>query len=178
MSPWPGKCLAHAATPAARKPRTKATPWRATSAGSAPNERTPMTGLAGLLLTSTHGARSSVMPASAIIAPMALATAEVSRDVVDLSERGVAREAAPHRHLQPRDVAALLVGGHDWLAPASRRLAVRSATRAPSTMLLPNRQTPPSPPSSRRRSHRGATGPRNEAEEAAVDDGVEVHVSP
>ena len=137
-----------------------------------------MTGLAGLLLTSTHGARSSVMPASAIIAPMAPATAEVTATSSICPERGVAREAAPDRHLQPGDVAALLVGGHDRLAPglAQARGQVRhpravddvasEQADAAEPALEPSQEPP--------RCHR----PAERGEEAAVDDGVEVHVSP
>ena len=92
VSPWPGKCLAHAATPAACKPPDEGRAVaRRRAAGSAPNERTPMTGLAGLLLTSTHGARSSVIPAAASIRADGAATAVGERDVVDGAERGVAR---------------------------------------------------------------------------------------
>ncbi len=36
VSPWPGKCLTQAATPASASPCTAATPWRATRSGSAP----------------------------------------------------------------------------------------------------------------------------------------------
>ncbi|PSK61312.1 hypothetical protein B0E53_06787 [Micromonospora sp. MH33] len=56
VSPCPGKCLAQAATPPACRPRTQAAVCRATRAGSAPNERTPITGFAGFELTSASGA--------------------------------------------------------------------------------------------------------------------------
>ena len=64
VAPWPGKCFAQAATPPACRPSTNAATWRATSAGSEPNERTPITGLSGFVLTSATGARSCVMPAA------------------------------------------------------------------------------------------------------------------
>ena len=63
VSPWPGKCLAQAATPAPCSPRTNAATCRATSAGSAPNERMPITGFCGFVLTSATGARSTSTPA-------------------------------------------------------------------------------------------------------------------
>ena len=62
VSPWPGKCFAQAATPVDCSPSTQATACAATTAGSSPKLRTPMTGLSGEELTSTSGARSSPMP--------------------------------------------------------------------------------------------------------------------
>ncbi|GAA3419819.1 hypothetical protein GCM10018952_60680 [Streptosporangium vulgare] len=56
VSPWPGKCLAQAATPAPWSPEIQAAVCRETSSGSAPKERTPITGLTGLALTSATGA--------------------------------------------------------------------------------------------------------------------------
>lgn len=56
VSPWPGKCLAVAATPVPRYPFTCAATSRATARGSAPKDRTPMTGLAGSTFTSATGA--------------------------------------------------------------------------------------------------------------------------
>ncbi len=52
VSPWPGKCLAQAATPADCNPLIQAAVRRATRPGSAPKERSPITGLSGLELTS------------------------------------------------------------------------------------------------------------------------------
>ena len=78
VSPWPGKCLTQAATPAPWRPLTKATVCSATRSGSAPKERTPITGLAGLLLTSASGARSRSTPARARTAPIEAATDRVS----------------------------------------------------------------------------------------------------
>lgn len=55
VSPCPGKCLAHAATPERWYPVTSAATSSATASGSAPKDRTPITGLAGLTFTSATG---------------------------------------------------------------------------------------------------------------------------
>ena len=49
-------------TPAARRPSAQASPRSPTATGSEPKERLPMTGLSGLLLTSTTGAKSMSTP--------------------------------------------------------------------------------------------------------------------
>ena len=77
VSPWPGKCFTHAATPADCRPSTHAAVWAATAPGSDPNDRTPMTGLEALLLTSASGARSRSTPARASSRPIARATERV-----------------------------------------------------------------------------------------------------
>ena len=77
VAPCPGKCLAHAATPASCSPDVNAATCRATSAGSAPNDRTPMTGLSGSLLTSAHGARSRSIPEASSTVPSARPTPRV-----------------------------------------------------------------------------------------------------
>lgn len=56
VSPWPGKCLAVEAIPLLWYPFTCAATMAATDCGSEPKERTPITGLAGLTLTSASGA--------------------------------------------------------------------------------------------------------------------------
>ena len=75
--PCPGKCFAHAATPAACRPRTAAAACRATRSGSAPNDRMPMTGLSAAVFTSTDGARFTLMPRAARSWPSARCTAAV-----------------------------------------------------------------------------------------------------
>ena len=78
MLPCPGKCFAHAATPAACRPRTAAAACRATRSGSEPNDLIPMTGLSAAVFTSTDGARFTLMPRAARSWPSARYTAAVS----------------------------------------------------------------------------------------------------
>ena len=70
VSPWPGKCLIVAATPVSCTPRTNAALKRATAFGSSPNDRTLITGLAGLLFTSTAGANATWIPIARDSSPM------------------------------------------------------------------------------------------------------------
>ena len=77
VSPWPGKCLAQAATPTLCRPSTKAATWRATTCGSEPNERTPTIALAGSTSTSATGARSRSIPTAASSPPIAAPTRRV-----------------------------------------------------------------------------------------------------
>lgn len=64
VSPWPGKCLRQASTPASPSPSTAARTQAAAVCGSAENARLPMTGLSGLVFTSATGAKSSAKPKS------------------------------------------------------------------------------------------------------------------
>ena len=64
VSPCPGKCLATGNTPPAMEPFMKRMAFCDTSSGSSPNERMPITGLAGLLLMSTTGAKLTWTPSS------------------------------------------------------------------------------------------------------------------
>ncbi len=81
VSPWPGKCLAVDSMPPPRRPSMKAAPRRETSSGSSPKERRLITGLAGLLLTSTTGAKAQWMP-----------TARPSRAVTSPRKRAASAE--------------------------------------------------------------------------------------
>ena len=67
--PCPGKCLSAVAMPAASRPLMKAVTYSAAVCGSSENERTPMIGLAGLLLTSETGAKSILKPSALISSP-------------------------------------------------------------------------------------------------------------
>lgn len=62
VSPWPGKCLAQAATPPACSPSTHARTWRATACGSVPKLRVAITGWSGSELMSATGRRGSSSP--------------------------------------------------------------------------------------------------------------------
>ncbi len=75
--PWPGKCLAVAATPADCRPSTAAAACRDTRSGSAPNDRVPMAGFSASSSTSTHGARSTLIPSWARSVPIARCTCSV-----------------------------------------------------------------------------------------------------
>ncbi len=129
-------------------PRTKAAPCRATSAGSAPNERTPITGLAGSLLTSTHGARSRSMPAAASSAPIDAATASVQRRVVDGPERGVARVRAAGAHSRRVTSPPSSSSGHHRVLRAVERSSVVRAGQLPAVERRCRRTgtRPPRPP--------------------------------
>jgi len=73
VSPCPGKCFAVASMPKSCRPRTSAATMRPTWAGSSPNARVLMIGLAGLLFTSATGANASwtptARPSSAVMRP-------------------------------------------------------------------------------------------------------------
>ncbi len=62
VSPCPGKCFPVAMPPLSWIPRTNMAPMEETAAGSSPNARTLMTGLSGLLLTSSTGANGTWIP--------------------------------------------------------------------------------------------------------------------
>ena len=70
VSPCPGKCLAVAATPVSCSARIHAAPCRATTSGSSLKLRTPITGLSGLELMSTLGAKFTLTPAWRSCAPI------------------------------------------------------------------------------------------------------------
>ncbi|MBT9154868.1 MAG: hypothetical protein DDT39_01554 [Firmicutes bacterium] len=69
--PWPGKCLPTASTPASASPLAAIAPSWPTRRGSSPNERTPITGLRGLSLTSSTGAKFVLMPQATSSLPSA-----------------------------------------------------------------------------------------------------------
>ena len=106
--PSPGKCFAPAAMPELRRPRTCAAASRATAAGSLPNERMPMCGLAGLSARSHTGAYDDVHAhreqLEAGRPPHPLGEVVVARG----AERHVARER--RRAAQRVELPALLVG--------------------------------------------------------------------
>lgn len=102
VSPWPGKCFTQQATPSRAAPRIQAPARRATACGSLPKLRSAMTGLAGLLFTSTTGAKFQFTPRwrrprataaptcsasrSSPIAPSAIAAGAAGRQVARATE--------------------------------------------------------------------------------------------
>ena len=117
VSPWPGKCLAQAATPTLCRPSTKAATWRATTCGSEPNERTPTIALAGSTSTSATGARSRSIPTAASSPPIAAPTRRVRAGSSTAPSAKFPGNELPLAGLEPRHVAALLVGRDDQLRP-------------------------------------------------------------
>ena len=111
-------------------PSTNAAVCAATRPGSAPNERTPMTGFAGLLSMSADGREVEVDAA------LREHGADAGRDpagqagVVDRAERRVARVRRAGARLDPGDDAALLVGGDE------HRRVVRPQGRGEGAQLL------------------------------------------
>ena len=109
MSPCPGKCFAHAATPAPCRPRTKAATCRATSSPSAPNERMPMTGFSRVRVhvrdrreVDVHADRATARPPSP---PRPAPSARRRRPRREPRCRGTSFRS----RLEPRHVAAFLV---------------------------------------------------------------------
>ena len=133
----------------ALRPATNAATCRATSSGSAPKLRTPITGLSGFVFTSATGARFMFTPTAASSPGDRGRDRRGQREVVDDARaRSCPGYELPDRGLEPRDVAALLVDRDE-----EPRRVVRAATpSAPQAARGRGRcgeeQTPPSPPSS------------------------------
>ena len=139
VAPWPGKCLAQAATPASCNPSTAAAACAATRAGSAPNERVPITGLSSAVFTSTVGAMSRVTPREASSTPIARCTARVrdtSSTTPSAALPGYALPVAwPRRVTSPPSSSMATMTS----ARTSRSAPTSEATWGRSTMLYPNR---------------------------------------
>ena len=140
VSPWPGKCFTQQATPSRNEPRIQAAASRLTSTGSFEKLRSPMTGLAGLLLTSSTGAKFQLIPS-------------------DLRPRATAAPTASARSASPLAPSAMAEGGcgrkvtrttapPSWSMPisasgpsTSMRSRISAPTSASVPMFLRNRQT-------------------------------------
>ena len=149
VSPWPGKCLPTASTPSACNPSANATPNAATVAGSEPNERMPMTGLSGLLLTSRSGARSMLMPTATSSAAMARAmrrafsTSPVAATAIALGN-SVKPLASFRRATRPPSWSmAMSSGGSPFACAAACKSAVSWASSSGEPTLRSKRMMPP-----------------------------------
>ena len=113
VSPWPGKCLAHAATRHRWRPSTNAAHVARDERGIGAERADADHGVVGVRVHVRAGSQVEVDPGPG--AEGADRGADLGRDgdVVDDAERQVPRVRAAGRHLQARDVAALLVRGHD-----------------------------------------------------------------
>jgi hypothetical protein len=103
VSPWPGKCLPQARTPASARPAASAAARRPTSAAVRPSARSPITGLVGLVRTSSTGARLTSTPRAASSTPWARADRPRQLDVGG----AVALEGQHRRPLRGRRADAL-----------------------------------------------------------------------
>ena len=137
--------------PPGGRSRTRPT-WRETSAGSEPNERTPITGLSGFALMSATGARSSVMPAARSSSARARAICSVSATSSIAPSARWAGHRAARLGLEAGDVAALLVDRDDRRRRDTRSDSVSAWSCSGSATLRAKRTTPPRPSSSSRRS--------------------------
>ena len=155
VSPWPGKCFAQAATwqrwspatNAAHVPRDERRDRRRTSGRRS-------RGSSGFEFTSAHGARSRFTPARAQSEP--IAGADLGRDAPRRRRRRArgfpgtsCRSPTSSRVTSPPSSSAET----STAGFSARSAAVSSATCSTSRTFQANRQTPPSPSASRRRTH-------------------------
>src|SRR3954471_11122246 len=169
VAPWPGKCFAHAATPASCRPFTAAVMCRATSSGSEPNARVPMIGLSSAVFTSADGAKSRLTPAPRSSAPSERCT----RQVVPGSSR--APSAALPGYGLPVSCASRVTSPPSSSMETSVSAAARSSAVSavswpvPGTLpLMAKRVTPLTPRSSPSKTQRGAAAPGNGTSRVAL----------
>lgn len=161
VSPWPGKCLVQAATPVDCRPSTQAAVCRATRSLLAPKERTPMTGLSGLALTSAEGAQSKLTPQAARRRPSSRLTARVRPGSSTAPRAWLPGKEEPVR--TSRRVTSPLSSSMatSRSSRSARNWAVSAVTWSSETTLRPNRATEASPSPRRRRTQSGAVVPSN-----------------
>ncbi len=132
VSPCPGKCFAHAATPAPCSPRTNAATCLRDERAVGAERADPDHRVLGVRVD-VRDRREVEVDADRRRARLRASAATRSRQlhVVDDAERGVARIRAAGPRLEPRDVAALLVDRDEQvrLAPSAGRPSAREAAR-------------------------------------------------
>ena len=133
-APWPGKCLAHAATPAPCRPATNATVWQRPPPG--PPERPHADHRIGRIGVDVGAGRQVEVDARGPERRRgAPATARVEVEVIDGTQGGVAGHRAAGGGLESRDVPALLVEGDQHAA--GRRAWMVDATARPRRPAVP-----------------------------------------
>ena len=138
--------------------RTRRT-CRATSSGSEPNERMPITGLPGFEFTSAHGSEVEVDPGAGAERADRGARPRPSRATSSTTaERRGSRGTSCRSPTSSRVTSPPSSSVETSTAGFSARsAAVSAATCSTSRTFQPNRHTPPSPSASRRRTHSGAS---------------------
>mmetsp|Transcript_24432 Transcript_24432/g.53334 ORF Transcript_24432/g.53334 Transcript_24432/m.53334 type:complete len:280 (+) Transcript_24432:672-1511(+) len=153
VSPCPGKCFAHAATPWRCISRMSEHPMAATTSGDLLNDRDPMTGLSGLVSTSITGAASRSMFTARNSRPRIFPAEAAATSGLEASLRtraaGILLNGGPKRATRPPSWSIIINSGLS--AASSLRLAQSSATCFGFSMLRANRMTPPKPLSINRR---------------------------
>ena len=141
VSPWPGKCLTQQATPASALPAIHASARRVAVSGSAPNERSAMTGLRGLLFRSSTGAKFQLKPsariARATAAPTSCARASSPAAPSAIADGGGGTHSA--RTTAPPSWSRAIRASPPI---AARRSPVKRVSWAASTMFWRNRHAP------------------------------------
>ena len=142
--PWPGKCLAAAATPARRSPSAKAPARGPASAGVAPKALSPMAPPAGPPSASGTDARTRSKPKSCSVAHRSAPTAAIAASGWRPRTRaeGVGPMMGRKRETGPPSSSTMTRRPcGDW----RRRPSMRAGTWSASTTLAPSRMTPPTP---------------------------------
>ena len=174
VSPCPGKCLAQAATPAACWPSTNAATCAATRAGSAPNERIPITGFSGFEFTSATGARFRLTPACRSSAPIAWPIDRVSATSSRYPSASGPGYGEPPRTCRRVTSPPSSSSDTSVSSRSPRSRPDSRATCSASRTLVANRTNPPTPASTQRSAQSGASRPWKGGEQAGGGAGREV----